>query len=310
MTAAPSPLVSILTPSFNQGVYIRDTIESVLAQDHPDIEHIIVDGGSTDETLDVVRAYGDSVKLLSEPDDGQADALNKAFALSRGSIIGWLNSDDFFLRRDAVSIAVAALADQQADVAYGDAIWVDGSNTVLKISLRPSFDGRRLHRFDFLPQPATLFRRTVARGPLVDPALEYAIDYALWLQLAARGARFAKVDELLAAMRRHDGAKSVKANTAMRRETSRLVEDGTQSPAWWQIVGDLLLMLLLKARGLAAFRRRSVVTERAAVRVRLPNVVVRPLYQLGLMGSHGTALLLTRELLSRLERSNMAEAGG
>src|SRR5579872_2956802 len=114
------PLVTIVTPSYNQGRFIRATIESVLTQDYPNIEYIIMDGASTDETADVVRPYLDRLTFVSEPDRGQSHAINKGFARARGEIVAWLNSDDLFLP-GAVRRAVEAFrAAPQSGVVYGE----------------------------------------------------------------------------------------------------------------------------------------------------------------------------------------------
>lgn len=107
---SPEPLVSIVTPSFNQGRFIEETILSVKNQNYPHIEHLIIDGGSTDETLDVIRRYEGTYNLrwVSEPDEGQADALNKGFRLARGEVLGWLNADDTY-QPGAVRLAMALL---------------------------------------------------------------------------------------------------------------------------------------------------------------------------------------------------------
>ena len=133
------PLVSVLTPSLNQGRYIRDTIESVLGQSYPALEHVVADGGSTDETASVLAEYNGRIRVISGRDAGAADALNKAFAASRGEIVGWLNSDDFYLSQTAVEEAVELLTTSpgKPDVVFGHAVFVDASNRVVKVWLRP-----------------------------------------------------------------------------------------------------------------------------------------------------------------------------
>jgi glycosyltransferase involved in cell wall biosynthesis len=183
------PLISIITPSFNQRQFIEATIESVLAQDYPRIEYLVVDGGSTDGTLDVLRRYGDRLRWRSEPDGGQADAINKGVRLTGGEVLGWLNADDTYLP-GAVSLAVGELvAHPQAALVYGRGEFMDREGRVIEPCLHVEpFDLRRLiHHNDIILQPAAFFRRAplVAVGGL-DTSLHYALDYDLWIKLALR----------------------------------------------------------------------------------------------------------------------------
>jgi len=183
------PLVSIITPSFNQGAFIGATIESVLAQDYPQIEFLVVDGGSTDTTLDRLRSYGERVRWISEPDHGQADAINKGVALTRGPILAWLNADDVYLP-GAVTRAVADLqAHSQAALIYGQAELIERGGALLGpcSQVQPFNLDRLIHYLDFIVQPATFFRRDafLAVGG-VDAGLCYCLDYDLWIKLALR----------------------------------------------------------------------------------------------------------------------------
>ena len=183
------PLVSIITPSLNQAAFIEAAIESVLTQDYPQIEYIVIDGGSTDGTLDILRRYGDRVRWLSEPDAGQSDAINKGFRLARGEIVAWLNSDDVYLPQ-AVSRAVRELQDHpQSALVYGQAEEIDRAGRVIgPCEYVEPFDLHRLiHCFDYIVQPATFFRREafVDVGGL-DSSLHYCMDYDLWIKLALR----------------------------------------------------------------------------------------------------------------------------
>jgi len=209
VSAAPGPLVSVVTPSYNQGAFIRATIESVLAQDYPSIEYLVVDGGSTDGTQATLRGYGERVRWVSEPDRGQADALNKSFRLTSGAILGWLNSDDVYLP-GAVRAAVETLADQpDLALVYGDAQYIGPDGRRLGAYPTEPFDLRRLAQTCFICQPAGFFRREAleAVGGL-DASLHYAMDYDLWFRLASRF-RVAHVARELAQSRQHPEAKSV-----------------------------------------------------------------------------------------------------
>lgn len=294
------PLVSILTPSFQQGRYLADTLASVAAQDYPEIEHVVVDGGSTDETLDVLQNAGPRVRWTSEPDDGQGEALNKAFERCRGSIIGWLNSDDFYVQRHAVATAVAALEKTSADVVYGGSLWVDEENRVLKLHPRPRFSAKRLRRLDFISQPATFFRRDGLQSPLVDPDAHYSLDYGLWLRLLVEGRQFVRVGAYLAAMRYHLAAKSVRARSEQWEEDAAIRSTAGSSRNAASAVADLAVMGAMKARGLADFLSGAPRSTEWCVPLRLPPLALRPLYQIGVLGSRGSALLLPRYLLGSL----------
>jgi glycosyltransferase involved in cell wall biosynthesis len=298
---AEDALVSILTPSYNQGRFIRDTLESVLRQDYPRVEHIVADGGSTDETLSILTEYRDTIRYTSQPDSGQADALNRAFSHARGSIIGWLNSDDFYLWDGAVGCAVALFEKlPDVDVVYGDAVWVDEENRLVKIYPRPSFSAPRLCRFDYLSQPATFFRSSIVEPPLVSRRLEYALDYQLWLGLLHANRRFVHCPVYLAAMRYHPSAKSVRTRSAAWDEDATLERTrGTSGMRAATALADLALMAWMKARGLADFRPGPLHAPRWTVPLSLPSRRHRLFYQLGIRGSRGTALLLPRFLLAR-----------
>jgi len=201
-------LVSIVTPSLNQARYLREAIESVRTQTHVPIEHIVVDGGSTDGTLEILAEY-DDVRWSSEPDRGQSHALNKGFAQAQGDVLGWLNADDAY-EPYAVSEAIAALAD--AGLAYADVVRVndDGVNP-RRIRSRPEFDlWTELNLGCGIYSPAVFFTREAfkAVGPL-DEELHLTMDYDLWLRI---GKRFPvhHVDSVWATQRIHGDAKTIR----------------------------------------------------------------------------------------------------
>ncbi|HSF82396.1 MAG TPA: glycosyltransferase family 2 protein [Anaerolineales bacterium] len=205
------PLVSIITPSFNQARFLEETIQSVLTQGYPRIEYLIVDGGSTDGSLEIIQRYADRLGWwVSERDQGQTDALNKGFARARGEILAWLNSDDSYLPQ-AISEAVAYLqAHPEAGMVYGDANLVDQHGQVIGQFPARQTDYRRLRTgFVHIPQQAAFFRADLWRqvGPL-DPSFYFAMDYDLWVRLARISALHYQT-RLWANFRLHGQGKSV-----------------------------------------------------------------------------------------------------
>jgi glycosyltransferase involved in cell wall biosynthesis len=203
-------LVSVVTPSLNQARYLREAIDSVRAQTHSPVEHIVVDGGSTDETLDILSEYR-HLRWTSEPDRGQSHALNKGFDLAEGEILGWLNADDTY-EPVAVAQAVSAMRDTGAALVYADVTRVndDGVNP-RHIRSRPTFDmWTELNLGCGIYSPAVFFTRDAldAVGPL-DESLHLTMDYDLWLRI---GKRFpvGHVDAIWAVQRIHDDAKTMR----------------------------------------------------------------------------------------------------
>lgn len=186
MNKRSMPLVTIITPSLNQGRFIEETILSVLNQDYPHIEYIVVDGGSTDNTIDILRKYDKRLIWTSEPDNGQADAINKGFRKSTGSILGWLNSDDMY-HRTAVSSAVEHFrAHRDVCWLYGDGYQIDIEGNILrKYPYTRRLDQKRLVTDDYILQPTVFMRRAplFAIG-LIDTTLNWCFDWDLWIRLA------------------------------------------------------------------------------------------------------------------------------
>lgn len=188
MSDSSSPLVSIVTPSYNQARYLEYTIRSVLEQDYPNIEYIIVDGGSNDGSTEIIRRYSDQLAWwVSEKDHGQTDAINKGFAHARGEILAWLNSDDTY-EINAVKEAVAFLREQpQVGLVYGDANFIDENGYMIGRFPAAQTDYHRLRRgYVHIPQQSAFWRADLWRkvGPL-DPSFYFAMDYDLWVRLAA-----------------------------------------------------------------------------------------------------------------------------
>ncbi|MCC6804246.1 MAG: glycosyltransferase [Anaerolineae bacterium] len=208
------PLVSIITPSFNQAWYIQATIDSVLTQDYPALEYLIVDGGSTDGTVDILRQCTDPrMKWVSEPDRGQSDAINKGLKWATGEFIAYINSDDLLLP-GAVSATLEEFR-QHPDYAlvYGDCIHIrsDGSQIAENYYGAEAFDLEQvLMGRVFIPQQTVFWRRTVTESiGAFDETLHYLMDVDYWLRAVAAGFRLLYVPGIRAAYRLHDSSKTV-----------------------------------------------------------------------------------------------------
>lgn len=182
-----NPLVSIITPSFNQAKYVEATILSVRQQDYPHIEHIVMDGGSTDGTLDILRRYEDKLTWISEKDRGQADAINKGFRRATGDILGWVNSDDLYVPGAIQAVVEHFQAHSHDSFIYGDAEALDESGTSFGIRTHVKQGGWKelVGELDFIVQPACFWRAEVWRacGEL-DESLHYTLDYEYWMRAA------------------------------------------------------------------------------------------------------------------------------
>lgn len=206
-----APKVSIVMPSFDQGQFLEESICSVLAQDYPLIEFIIVDGGSKDQSVDIIRKYQDHLAWwVSEKDKGHADGLNKGFAHAAGEILAWLNSDDIYFP-GAVSEAVAILKEHpEAGMVYGDANLIDDAGKPAgKFAARQTDYRRMLRGSVHIPQATTFFRADLWRqvGPL-DLSLFFSFDYDLWVKLA-RVSELLYVPRLWANFRIHNRGKTL-----------------------------------------------------------------------------------------------------
>jgi glycosyltransferase involved in cell wall biosynthesis len=206
------PIVSVVTPSYNQARFIEETIRSVLAQDYPNIEYIIVDGGSSDGSAAIIQKYADRLAWwVSEKDQGHADALNKGFTHASGEILAWLNSDDTYYP-GVVSEAVTYLqANPEVGMVYGDADLTDDQGQVIGRFASRQTDYKRLLRGSVhIPQATTFFRSDLWRqlGPL-DLSLYFAFDYNFWVQLA-KVSRLQYLPRRWATFRLHSEGKSVR----------------------------------------------------------------------------------------------------
>lgn len=204
------PLVSIITPSYNQGVFVRETIESVLSQDYENIEYIVVDGGSTDNSLDIIKEYEGKLIYISEKDNGQSDAINKGFRMAHGEIVAWLNSDDVYEPNCITKAVDEFLKNPKLGLVYGDGYIIDDASKKLKVfEYTQEFDYWKLVNFwDYIMQPATFFKReTLESVGYLDVDLHYCMDWDLWIKLAAVS-EVKYIPELLACSREYGDTKT------------------------------------------------------------------------------------------------------
>jgi len=215
------PLVSIVTPSLNMASFVEETICSVLDQDYPNIEYIVLDGGSTDGTLDILKRYTGRLAYTSEPDSGQAQAVNKGFERTRGSIFTFLNADDTLLPGAVTAIVEAFSRNPQTGVIYGDAWYTSEDGTRIQPYPVEEYDAANLSRRCFICQPAAFLRREALAGVgMLDTSLHYSLDYDLWIRLAQL-VPMIKINTFLATSRIHPRNKTLGQMGPALRETIR-----------------------------------------------------------------------------------------
>jgi glycosyltransferase involved in cell wall biosynthesis len=207
-------LVSVITPSYTQAAYLDETIRSVLDQEGVELEYILIDGGSTDGSAEIIARYAHRLAYwVSEKDQGQTDAINKGFARAHGDVLAWLNSDDT-LEPGALQAAVRYLqAHPEVGLVYGDAHYIDAISKVIGDFPAALTDYQNLRRgYVHIPQQAAFFRADLWRqvGPL-DPSFFFAKDYDLWVRLA-KVTQLAYVPQLWANFRLHADAKTISAD--------------------------------------------------------------------------------------------------
>jgi len=209
---SPWPKISLVTPSFNQAEFIEETIRSVIMQGYPNLEYIIIDGGSTDGSIEIIKKYEEHLAYwVSEPDQGQAHAINKGFRISTGDIIGWINSDDFYHPQTFNKVARFFIENKEEFI-YGMTHYIDeNSNVIGTFNSKPLPNNYRKYtywRAWNVPQPSVFFRKVIFdKYGYLDENLNYSLDYEFFLRIS-QSTHLYYYPELLSYFRKHIKSKS------------------------------------------------------------------------------------------------------
>ena len=215
--------ISIITPSFNQGQFLERTLESVVNQSGGEIEHVVFDGGSTDQTIDILKKSTHLHHWVTEKDKGQTDAVNKGLRATDGDIIGWLNSDDIYYPGAIATVLEFFKNNPDIDIVYGMADHIDINDRPFEAYPTEPWNFERLKDVCFICQPALFFRRRVVNQfGLLDDSLHYCMDYEYWLRLGKSGVRFAYLEKKLAGSRLYAGTKTLGAKIKVHREINNM----------------------------------------------------------------------------------------
>jgi|SRR5688572_6804294 len=224
------PRITIVTPSFNQGRYLEQTILSVLNQNYPNLEFIIMDGGSTDNSVQILQKYQEYLTFWqSSRDEGQASAIVAGFRKGSGEILAYLNSDDLYLPYTLKRVGVFLKANPTVQIMYGDCLLIDSNNRVLRRVYPPEFDARIfLYENQIIPQPASFWRhRLYLKVGGITPRLQFCMDYDLLMKFVLAGETPVSVSDVLSAFRIHADTKSSRLQSVQREEYRRIFKGVT-----------------------------------------------------------------------------------
>ena len=258
---AKYPRISIITPSYNQGQFLEQTISSVLDQGYPNLEFIIIDGGSTDNSVEIIKKYSSYLSYwVSEQDEGQTHAINKGFKRSTGILVNWLNSDDMLVEGALEKLASAACKQPEADVFYGDYMAVDGEGKMLykrksaPYHPRTLFWGRQLSS-----QPAVFFRRNLlTRFGWLNEQQQFCMDTEFWIRAAKNGAVFSQIKQPLGITRVHGDAKTTLLQQVLHDEHKQIVERYQGLPQLNRTTQNLYYLFMNRFWRMNAAMRRLV----------------------------------------------------
>lgn len=285
--------VSIITPSYNQGKFIERTLQSVASQTAPgfEIEHVVFDGGSADNTVEILERYSPPVRWITKKDKGQSDAVNQGIRATDGEIIGWLNSDDIYYPGAIARVTAYFKAHPEVDVVYGMADHIDTDDQAFESYPTESWDYERLKEICFICQPAVFFRRKVVENSgLLDESLNYCMDYEYWLRLGMTGLRFAYLEEKLAGSRMYAENKTLGSRIKVHRE-----------------INDMFRKLFGKVPDRWLYNYAHVVVSNRLGTLNSPSIKIKlelrvRSFLAALRWNHGVTPAMKRTLLARLPK--------
>ena len=242
------PKITVITPSYNQGIFLERTIKSILNQNYPNLEYLIFDGGSQDNSLDIIKKYKKHITLWeSKKDRGQSHAVNKGLRYSKGEIIGWLNSDDTYLPRTFEKVVRAFKIHPEVDAIYGNYVYVDPFDyPILYRRLFRKFSYTTLLFHDYIGQPALFFKRNlIAKIGYLDESLQFAMDWDFFLRMK-RTAKMLYVNEYLATFRIHPESKSSEDGNSIYKKNIQSIHHNNAVPIFRHKLLNTVCMKILK----------------------------------------------------------------
>ena len=280
------PLVSIVTPSYNQAQFLEETICSVIRQDYEAIEYIVIDGGSTDGSLEIIKRYEEHLAYwISEPDKGQVDAINKGLRRAGGDIVAWINSDDLYMA-GAIREAVSALQQNpEIGMVYGDGIMVDADGKLLDRHTYRTYSVLDLLCFEVLLQPTVFIKRKILEwvGYLSED-YDLILDHDLWIKIAANRP-ILHVPSFWAVERTHESAKTIAQAATFVKEAERMIEAAEVSQPYDSIIKENRQRVYASLHAFAARRLidagqyRQAVQRMCNVLFKSPRVFIRYWYK-------------------------------
>ncbi|MCF7804250.1 MAG: glycosyltransferase [Candidatus Marinimicrobia bacterium] len=236
------PKISIITPSFNQGEFIEKTIQSVINQDYSNTEYIVIDGGSSDSTVEIIEQYEKHITYwISEPDTGQSNAINKGLKKATGEIWAYLCSDDTYNEGVLQSVATVFQENPNCDLIYGGCNFINENNIVTRVKRPGEFNRKKLLMGNYLYQPSVFLRTNIfQRFGLFSEELNYSMDYEYWLRIS-KEANFCYIDKILSNYRLHTNSKSMDQIVSMVRESSKVRK---RYGAGWRADLDYILFVM------------------------------------------------------------------